>query len=94
MTIQLIVKCHEFLDKGNKRHLSPGVCEMEAEAVAYVTGKYFGFSNEDSLNCLALFGVDNKLIQYYWIVFKGLRGISLVNVARDEMYRNVPRIFS
>ena len=58
------MKCLEFLNKGNNRLLSPGVCEMEAEGVAYVTGKYFGFSNGDSLNCLALFGADTKLIQY------------------------------
>jgi len=38
---------------------------MEAKAVAYVTGKYLGFCNGDSLNFLVLFGVDIKLIQYY-----------------------------
>jgi hypothetical protein len=52
--------------------------ELEAEPVAYVVGKYFGFSNNDSPNYLALYGADSKLIQNYWIAFKGLRRISLV----------------
>jgi len=38
---------------------------MEAETVAYVVGKYFGFSNNGSPNYLAVYGADTKLIQYY-----------------------------
>ena len=59
------MKCLEFLNKGNNRLLSPGVCEVEAEAVVYVVGKYYGFSNNDSPNYLVLYGADTKLIQYY-----------------------------
>jgi hypothetical protein len=38
---------------------------VEAEAVVYVVGKYFCFSNNGSPNYFALYGADTKLIQYY-----------------------------
>jgi len=73
------VKCLEFLNKGNNRHLLPGVCELKAEAVAYVAGKYFGFSNNDSPNYLALYGADSKLIQNY---LDRIQGVATVLISR------------
>ena len=56
MTAQLIDKCPAFLPKGNNKHLSPGVCEMEAEAVDFAVARHFGLDGVDILNYFALHG--------------------------------------
>lgn len=56
------MKCLEFLHKGNNRLLSPGFCEMEAEAVDFAVARHFGLDGMDSPNYLALHGSDFKVI--------------------------------
>jgi hypothetical protein len=53
---------HEFLHQVEENQLSRAEKEMEAESVAYVVSKHFGFSKLSSPNYLALHGLSSEMI--------------------------------
>ncbi len=57
---------HEMMHRKNDRPLSASIRELEAEAVAYVVGKYFGLEGLSSPNYIAIHGATLDLIMEHF----------------------------